>query len=227
MPVQPKIKKSFLISKREPTGRLTQIQYDDFNYPHTVTDASGNGFVFNYEYHFARKEYYRHMITPSDMVKEVWSNKDGETTRVDINGRTVKKLDKNKDERTLKITDEKGNLTEKRFDEWDNLLEVIYPDTTRESYRYESRFHRPIRFVDRRGYVTTYLYDKYGNLLQETEAVGTPAERVTTFTYDDQHQLLTITQNADANTGKIGDRPHFISASVGWVNRSKRRMGKS
>jgi YD repeat-containing protein len=163
-------------------------------------NASGEEFFFEYAYNAAQKEYYRRVITPSRMVKEVWSNQNGETTRVDINGRTVKTLDKNEEERTLKITDEKGNVLEKRFDEWENLVEVIYSDNTTESYDYEYRFHRPIRSVDRRGYVTTYLYDEYGNLLQITEAVATPAETVTTLTYDEQHQLLTITQNADANT---------------------------
>jgi RHS repeat-associated protein len=195
-----KFEKPFLISKREPSGRVTQIQYDDSNYPHIVTDASGNDFVFKYDYNSVQEEYYRSVTTPSKMVKEVWSNKDGETTRVDINGRTVKTLEHNKEERTLTITDEKGNLTEKRFDEWDNMLEVIYPDNTTESYSYEYNFHQPIRFKDRRGYVTTYEYDEHGNLLKKTEAVATPAERVTTFTYDDQHQLVSMTLHSDANT---------------------------
>ncbi len=36
--------------------------------------------------------------------------------------------------------------------------------------------------------------------MRKTQAVETPAERITTFTYDDQNQLETLTQKGDANT---------------------------
>jgi len=188
----------YLIKKVDTGGRITRIEYDNSNHPTAVLDGNGEGLFFAYGYDDSKKEYYGRITSSGGKVKEVWYNKDGETKRVDINGRTVKTL--SKDRRDVLITDEKGNVTRRSFDEWGNLSRVVYPDKTTASFEYEHRFNRLVRAVNRRGYVTKYQHDEYGNLVQTTEAVGTSAERVTTFTYDDQHQLLTITQNGDANT---------------------------
>jgi RHS repeat-associated protein len=195
-------------------------------YPIAVTDEKGVGLFFEYDYDSRKKEYYSRITSSSGMIKEVWYYQNGETKRVDINGRTVKMLDKESPSRRAKvsgsksetwksgngqgngrelwITDEKGNVTHKTYDEWYNLIRVVYPDKTTESFAYEHRFNRLTRAVDRRGNVTLYRYDDYGNLVQKTEAAGTAAERVTTLTYDEQHQLITITVNgnteADAAT---------------------------
>jgi len=48
-----------------------------------------------------------------------------------------------------------------------------------------------------RGIVTTYEYDEYGNRTKKTEAVGTPEERVTTWTYEpNSARIATITKQS-------------------------------
>ncbi len=195
----------YLSKKIDAGGRITQIEYDQSNHPTAVLDSNGEGLFFAYDYDARNKEYYARLTTSAGKVKEVWYNQDGETKRVDINGRTVKTL--SQDQRDILITDEKGNVTRRSFDEWGNLIRIVYPDNTTASFEYEHRFNRLTRAVDRRGYVTLYLYDDSGNLVQQTEAAGTAAERVTTLTYDEQHQLITIKVNgnteADAATTRL------------------------
>jgi len=48
----------------------------------------------------------------------VWYDFEGDTRQVDVNGRTIQKIEK--DGRDLIITDENGNITRKNYDEWDN-----------------------------------------------------------------------------------------------------------
>jgi RHS repeat-associated protein len=179
-------------------GRPTIITYDSYGNVESVLDQHGNGHRFEYDYDEAKKEQYARITSTSGRIKEVWYDKDGETRKVAINGRTLQKIEK--DGRNLIITGEKGKVTRKEFDEWDNLTRTIYPDGTPVSFEYEHQFNKPTRTVDQRGHVTEYAYDDQGNLIIKTEAVGTTTERVTSYTYDEFGQLLTATVEADADT---------------------------
>ena len=116
-------------------GRPTFISYDAYGNVSQVVDRFGKGDFFQYDYDASTNEYYAQIKTSSGMVKEVWYDRDGETKRVDVNGRTIKKIVK--DGRDLVVTDEKGNTTRKYFDEWDNFTKVIYPDGSTASFEYE------------------------------------------------------------------------------------------
>ncbi|UCD77627.1 MAG: hypothetical protein JSW26_19725 [Desulfobacterales bacterium] len=91
-----------------------------------VVDSEGKGRFFQFDYDQSRQEYYAQVKTSAGRIKEVWYDKNGETKRVDINGRTIKKLEK--DGRNLIITGEKGRVTRKDYDEWDNLTRVVNPE---------------------------------------------------------------------------------------------------
>ncbi|MGD8294450.1 MAG: hypothetical protein PVF37_22245, partial [Desulfobacterales bacterium] len=179
-------------------GRPTIITYDSYGNVKSVLDQHGQGHRFEYDFDEAKKEQYVRITFESGRIKEVWYDKDGDTQKVAINGRVLQRIEK--DGRHLIITGEKGRVTRKEFDEWDNLTRIVYPDGTTVSCEYEHRFHRPVRTVNQRGHVTEFDYDPQGNLTQKTEAAGTSAERVTTFSYDELGQLLTATVEADADT---------------------------
>ena len=179
-------------------GRLTIISYDIYGNVIRVVDSQGHGYFFQYNYDKVKKEYYAQIKTSSGMVKEVWYDSDGETKRVDINGRTIRKIVK--DGRNLIITDEKGNVTRKEFDEWKNVTKVTYPNGFCASSEYEHKFNQLTKMKDTGGNITKYQYDDQGNLIKKTEAVGTNCERVTTYTCNEYGQPLTVIVAADAHT---------------------------
>ena len=179
-------------------GRATRITYNDANDPVSVTDTSGAGHFFEYDYDKNTKEYYAQIKTSSGRIKEVWYNDKGETKRVDINGRTIEKI--NEDGRDYIIVDEKNNRTRKEYDENENLKKIIFPDGSQVSFEYDLRFNKVKKIIDPLGRVTLMSYDNDGNLVTRTEAKDTPAERTTSFTYDALGRVLTATSHGDADT---------------------------
>ncbi|MCP4229715.1 MAG: hypothetical protein GY771_06160, partial [bacterium] len=130
----------------EPEGRIITVSYDKYNGIASVKNNRGEGFFFEYEYNKAIRRHYTRIRSSAGKVKEVWYDRDYEIRRVDINGRTVQKIDK--DGRILLITDEQGNVTRKDYDEWDNLTKVVYPDGSSASYVYEHKYNRRIEETD-------------------------------------------------------------------------------
>ena len=71
-------------------GRPTFISYDAYGNVSQVVDRFGKGDFFQYDYDEAKGEYYAQIKTSSGMIKEVWYDRNGETKRVAVNGRTIK-----------------------------------------------------------------------------------------------------------------------------------------
>ena len=189
-----------LVRKVTATGKESNITYDDYGNVASVLDSQGNGYFFEFDYDDFKKESYALIRSSEGKVKEVWYDKDFETKKVAINGRTTQKI--LKDGRNLIITDEQGNITRKEYDEWDNLTKIIHPDGTFASYEYEHTFNQKIKETDERGVVTEYLYDALGNLSKKIEAKESTGEKITEYTYDTDDNRLTIKTVADAKTAE-------------------------
>ena len=70
-----------------------------------------------------------------------------------------------------------------------------------ESYELNDRLQMS-QETDGEGNITSYTYDDRGNVFTKTEAVGTPEERTTTYTYHLDYALVaTITRRSVANPG--------------------------
>ena len=187
-----------IIRKTDAAGRDTRMTYDSYGNVASVTDAKGQGHFFEYGYDEATKGTSAVTRSSSGRIQEVWFDRNEEAQKVKINGRDVETIVK--DGRSLIITDEKGKRTRRQYDEWDNLTKIVYPDDSSVSIAYEHTFNRPIRITDTSGGVTEFAYDDQGNLIRKTEAAGSAVERVTTYTYDTDGQLLSATVEADAQT---------------------------
>ena len=206
--------------KIDAAGRPTVAAYDAQGNVTRVVDRNGNGHFFSFNYDANNGSRYAQIRTSSGMVKEVWYDDQGETRRVDINGRTVQSIAKDwlglnlmaaavqfipatghtLPGGNLTITDEKGNITRKYRDAWDNVTRIVYPDNSSVSYTYEYRFNQPTRFVDQKGVTYLFDYDNRGNLVRKVEAAGTPTERISQHEYDSWGQLTKAISLADANT---------------------------
>jgi len=190
--------KGCITRKVDAGGRHTVVTYDGYGNVASVTDKDGIGHFFEFDFDQAKQEHYARITTASKRVKEIWYDRYGDTRRVKINGRTVLKIDK--DGRNHVITGEKDKITRKEYDEWDNLTRVVYPDGSEASFEYDLRFNQLSRLIDQRGTVSEYEYNEHGNLVRKVEALGTDAERVSTYTYNDTNQLLTATVEGDDRT---------------------------
>jgi YD repeat-containing protein len=188
-----------LSTKKDPANRTYTITYNSYGFVKSVLNPEGKGKSFDYSYDAARQERYAQIKYPSGKIIEEWYDRFGEQIRKDLNGRTIKTTLINGRYKT--ITDASGNKTYKEYDDRNNLLKQTNPDNTIQTYEYESRFNQVTREVNERGIVTTYQYDTKGNLLRKTEALNTPTQRITDYTYDPSTgYLLTTTRVADANT---------------------------
>nr|WP_320194298.1 RHS repeat-associated core domain-containing protein [uncultured Desulfobacter sp.] len=192
------------------SGRLSQvtdvldrthtIEYTGVGHVTSVTDQNNIGRSFSYNYDRGTLQYYTSIDLPSGAIKEVWYDQYGDTQRVDINGRTIQRIEKQG--RDLLVYDAAGNETRKSYDEWDNLLQMVYPDGATITYEYDFDHHQVTRKTDERGIVTEYEYDANGNRTLMVEAVGTSDERITEWEYDVDGNLLIERQVGDADTAE-------------------------
>ncbi len=165
----------------------TLITYDGYGNPASVTDGEGVGWFFQFDFDEGRREYYARVTSSGGTVKEHWYDRDGDTVRVDLNGRTIKRI--LQDGRNWEVIDEAGRRTRKEYDEWDNLTRVVYPDGSVVTHTYERNFNRRTSTVNENGVETRFEYDASGNLTRKVEAAGTAEERVTEYQYDASNNL--------------------------------------
>ena len=195
-----------LVRATDPSGNAIEISYDRAGRVASVLDSKGNGKSFEYGYESLRKEFRTKVKTTGGLVKELWFDKDGETRRIDVNGETVKKIEKQG--RNLLITDSSGLTVRKEYDERDNLTKVVYPDGASVEYEYDLRFNKPTRIADERGVEYAFEYDDSGNLAKKTYAAGSAVEQTTEYEYDDAGNLVAIRRL------KAGSGPHETDAEI-------------
>jgi RHS repeat-associated protein len=168
----------------------------------SVRDQYGVGKSFEYDYDSVKGEYYSLVRHSSGKTVETWFNGEGDKIRVKINGELVEKL--TIEGRTKTTTDRNGNETVRTYDEWDNLLKEVYPDSTSVSYTYNYQHPSGQQLktsrTDEQGVKTVYSYDDFANRTSVTEAVGTAVERTTSYNYDGYGNVLSITKSGDAVT---------------------------
>ena len=196
-----------LVRATDPSGNAIEISYDQAGRVASVLDSEGNGKSFEYGYESLRKEFRTKVKTTGGLVKELWFDKDGETRRIDVNGETVKKIEKQGG--NLLITDSAGLTVRKEYDERDNLTKVVYPDGSSVQYEYDLRFNKPTRIADERGVEYEFEYDDSGNLAQKTYAAGSAVEQTTEYEYDDAGNVIKIRRFKKARGPSLIDAEIF------------------
>ncbi|MGE0086302.1 MAG: RHS repeat-associated core domain-containing protein [Desulfococcaceae bacterium] len=187
-----------LETKQDPEGNSTTITYNDFGYVSKVSGSDGQFKSFDYSQDSGKKEYSAQVTDSGGKIRQVWYNAKGDKLREDINGKTVQKIVYEGRKETL--TDVNGNQTVREFDEWHNLLKETYADGSAVTYTYEPVFHNKTGITDERGVITKYEYDDAGNRKRKIEAYQTENERITEYTYYPDGSLWTEKTVADAAT---------------------------
>ncbi len=99
----------------------------------------------------------------------------GRISREEIDGRLYKEYEYNSIGKPSKITDAEGRITEYRYDEMWNLVEMIMPNGGSFKYSYSAN-DRLESIRDPEGGVVRFTYDGEGNLLSETDQLGNRVE---------------------------------------------------
>ncbi|MCP4569197.1 MAG: RHS repeat protein, partial [FCB group bacterium] len=183
--------------KIDQEGRSTIISYSKYGDVTSVVDDQGNGHFFEYDYDKGKKRFYAMITSSSGMVKEIWYNKRGETIRVDINGRTVEKIEGSG--RKINVLDEKGNSTRKKFNEHGSLLKIDRSGVSKASFKYDPTINEVTHTKDPRGIESTYKYNLSGALMEKKEGIGAYS-RTTLYAYDSDQQVTSATILADHRT---------------------------
>lgn len=97
------------------------------------------------------------------------------------------------------IRDANGNQTNFSFDNNGNKTSKTDPEGNTEYWSYNDD-HLVTEYTNTAGVITRNEYDANGNVTQKKEAAGTDNERIWTYTYDEQGNMLTATNPVNATT---------------------------
>jgi len=171
-----------------PGGAESRIAYDFFGKVVEVSDGEGAGHRFRYTFDPQRGLYKVESRSPGEALREIWFDAHGEAREVRRGGKLVLRTERSGSQ--LAITDAAGRVTVKRFDAWDRLQEVVFPDGSRRRWEYDSASRLLVRQVDEMGVVTRFAYDQAGRRVEQVEAAGTEVARVTRWQWDEDGNLV-------------------------------------
>jgi RHS repeat-associated protein len=206
----------YLTSYRDPEGFTTTLDVDANGVVSKQSNDNGQQTQTITSYVKSKDQSYRRQTDASGMITETWSNANGQTVRLDINGETrytidivlsdnstnVRKLNQveNLYIKTRIRTDAQGDKTRTDYDTWGNITKIIYPDGGTETRHYDLRFMLLDRLTDETGVISEYSYDDNGNLIQMVEAKGLPEQRIVQYNYDSHGNQIEIKRLGDDNT---------------------------
>lgn len=175
----------------DPEGQVTTVTYR-YARVTRVTDSEGKQTNYTYSYDKVKRIYTTVEISPSGVRQE---------TRYDARGRILSKQIGNrvvqsavKDSKYVRIElNERGGQTRIVYDVNRQPLEIQYPDGTKITNTYTAKYNQLASHTDALGNQTVYQHDSMGNLVQVTQAVGKPEQRIITFQYNQVGECLSAT----------------------------------
>lgn len=194
-----------LKTKTDPAGRTITLVYAPNGSVISSLDQEGAGTYYKYEYDKNKREFYKQERTAGGVVTETWYDNHGELIRQTVGGQTVQSTAKDGTTRT--VTNRSGAVTQKQYDQWNNLTRTTHPDGATVTRTYDPIFSNLLTETDERGITTRYDYYpeghvNHGLLQRKTEAVGTPDQRITEYAYDAFGQLTSTKRLGDSRTAE-------------------------
>ena len=178
-------KKGQLTAKADEAGRMFFITYYPDGAVRSVLSRMEGGQYFAYKTNYAK------VTTSMGKVTEYWFLDNGETSKVKLNGATIRTEEYYQAGRTT--IDELGNRVIKTYDARDNLLTKEYADGSTISYTYDSHNKRLSR-TNELGVQTRYTYNDMGLPTIIRKAYQTIDEQRTEHEYDVEGNLVQTTR---------------------------------
>ena len=189
-------------SHRDRNGGVHQFKYDGRGLLIAWTDSLGSTTQYTYDSH-------DRLGTITNAVGQKTSyerNGRGLTTKVTHPDGTTHAYKYDKYGRVTATTNSLGFTTQNSYDELGRLIGKIDVTGGVTTFDYAelptgcsctTLSSRPTRVVLPNGFIRNYLYDAGGRLLSKTTAVGTKDAATTTYTYDDDNNLVAVTDPLD------------------------------
>lgn len=180
----------------DPEGRETRYTYDgESRSVAAVTAADGGVTDYRYSYDDNRKVFYTKVYGPQTeagrRLHDFTHDREGELLTYELNARTDLSVTRDRAARTEQLTDARGLTTTLVRDEFEQITQVSFPDSSKVLREYEPRHLNPVLETDEIGIRTRLDYDDRGNLRVLTLAQGTSDQRVTEFSHDTAGRVLT------------------------------------
>ena len=208
------------ISTTNQNGDTTRYYYDTYNRLVKVVDPLGNATTYTYDTNgnkltqvdaLQRVTQWRYDVYGS-LISRTLPMGEVESVEYDDLGRVSAKIDFN------------GYKTTYRYDINDNIQEIVYDDTSKEIFAYNTLGNKTsIKEIDVNGNVKTttysydsmqrliqenkpdgsvlkYTYDNNGNLISQTTINPLSQEYVTTYSYDALNRLIQVVSNDNQTT---------------------------
>src|SRR5690606_31350738 len=184
-----------LIKITDAEGRSESLEYaGDTVSRHTAADGGVTDYVF--EYDDVNKQFISKITGPQTeagrRVEDLTHNRTGKLVRQIVNGRTETEVRYDTGARTEISTDARGFTTRTVTNEYDQVTQIVHPDTATEARSYSPLHLRLTERVDELGIKTRFHHDAVGNLMSRVEAVGTPDERTVVYQRNAKGQLTQI-----------------------------------
>jgi RHS repeat-associated protein len=187
-----------IVESIDAENRNTFAKYDSYGNIQSVLDSNGVGHFFEFDYDETKRESYASIQTNSGRIKEVWFDSKGRTKKLSINGRVIKEV--SFDGRDRIVTDEKNNKTYMFYDEWGNLIRVIYPDDSEISMKYDLQSQKVKEFKNANGHITKHAYNDKGQLIETIIGFGTVNQQSMSYTYNNFGKVKTVISKGDEKT---------------------------
>ena len=181
----------------DPEARAEQLAYSgDTVKQRTAPDGGVTDYVFDYD--DTNKQFISKITGPETAagrrVADFTHNRVGKLVRRIVNGRTDEEIRYDIGARSEINTNARGFVTRTTRNEFDQPVEVAYPDGGIYKRAYSALHLEMTQETDELGIKTQYQHDTKGNLLKKIEAVGTPDERTTEYTRNSLGQLTSLTR---------------------------------
>lgn len=179
----------------DPRGYWRQFDYSR-NRVVRVLDEAGHSWI--YEYEFSRQSRTHTVVerSPEGVVVDSRFNHAGQLTHRRVGVREVRRV--LRDGKHVVIEqDARGLRVRTEFDAHRNPVLVRFPDGSEIVSRYDAQHNRLVERTDQAGVRTTFQRNDRGLVTEMVEAVGTPVQRRTTFTYTAYGEMKTRTVHGE------------------------------
>ena len=181
--------KNRLATITDPEGRVTRLTYEGEStsvLQFTAADGSVSDYTFVYDDN--KKVFYSKLEGPvtgsGRLVEDYTHDRAGDLIKYELNGGTELEIRRDPTARTETQINARGFATVLTKNEFEQVVQVQNPDGTKTSTLFEAAYLNPVETTDEAGFKTRYEYDGRGNLTKETQAVGTPDQRVIEYQVD-------------------------------------------